>query len=212
MPLALLLLGERDVEVEVEVAAERGRPGKRPAHPLLVGLQLGERRARHRRKRDVVILQVDDDAVEPVRDRRAGRTPGRVVGPEHEVVDEELRAPSEEVRQRGAPSSVSKRYALSIRTHGSSCRRRATSSLRRVSSFSALSRSSGPSASRRETTFWRVTSCSLLLLVVANICPFRPASAGRIPSAGGSSRPRTAPAPCRWRGRPACRGACASRR
>src|SRR3989441_1120199 len=43
-PLALLLLGERDVEVEVEVAAERGRPGKRPPHPPLVRLQLGERR------------------------------------------------------------------------------------------------------------------------------------------------------------------------
>src|SRR5216683_8019218 len=43
------------------------------------------------------------DAAEPVRDRRAGRTPRREVGPEHEVVDEELRAPSEEVCQRGAP-------------------------------------------------------------------------------------------------------------
>ena len=102
-PLALLLLGERDVEVEVEVAAERGRPGKRPPHPPLVRLQLRERRPRHRRKRDVVVRQVDDEAVEPVRDRRAGRTPRRVVGPEHEVVDEELRAPSEEVCQRGAP-------------------------------------------------------------------------------------------------------------
>ena len=102
-PLALLLLGERDVEVEVEVAAERGRPGKRPPHPPLVRLQLRERRPRHRRKRDVVVGQVDDEAVEPVRDRRAGRTPRRVVGPEHEVVDEELRAPSEEVCQRGAP-------------------------------------------------------------------------------------------------------------
>src|SRR5918998_1645559 len=40
--------------------------------------------------------------VDPVRDRRAGRTPCRVVRPEHEVVDEELRAPSEEVCQRGA--------------------------------------------------------------------------------------------------------------
>jgi len=29
-PLALLLLGAPDVEVGVEVAAERGRPGKRP--------------------------------------------------------------------------------------------------------------------------------------------------------------------------------------
>src|SRR5216684_2316837 len=51
----------------------------------------------------VVVGQVDDEAVEAVRDRRAVRTPRRVVGPEHEVVDEELRAPSEEVCQRGAP-------------------------------------------------------------------------------------------------------------
>ena len=43
-PLALLLLGERDVEVEVEVVAERGRPGKSPPHPPLVLLQLRERR------------------------------------------------------------------------------------------------------------------------------------------------------------------------
>src|SRR6267143_7178669 len=39
------------------------------------------------------------------------------------------------------PSSVSNRYFLSIRTHGSSCRRRASSSPRRVCSFSALSSS-----------------------------------------------------------------------
>jgi hypothetical protein len=49
-----------------------------------------------------VVRQVDGEAVEPVRDRRTGRTPRRVVGPEHVVVDEELRAPSEEVQQRGA--------------------------------------------------------------------------------------------------------------
>src|SRR5204863_7157906 len=35
---ALLLLGEPDVEVDVEVAAERGRPGERPPHPPLVRL------------------------------------------------------------------------------------------------------------------------------------------------------------------------------
>src|SRR5512145_2715386 len=46
--------------------------------------------------------QVYGKAVEPVRDRRAGRTPRRVVGPEHEVVDEELRAPPEEAFQGGA--------------------------------------------------------------------------------------------------------------
>jgi hypothetical protein len=101
--LALLLVGEPDVEVEVEVAADRGRPRERPPHPPLVRMQLRERRPRHSRKRDVVVGQVDYEAVEPVRDRRAGRTSSRVVGPEHEVVDEELRAPSEEVCQRGAP-------------------------------------------------------------------------------------------------------------
>src|SRR5438445_5892438 len=39
------------------------------------------------------------------------------------------------------PLSVSNRYSLLILTHGSSCRRRASSSLRWVSSFSALSSS-----------------------------------------------------------------------
>src|SRR5208283_4623419 len=101
--LALLLLGDRDVEIEVEVAAKRGGPGKRPPHPPLIRLQLRERRPRHRRKRDVAVRQMDGEAVEPVSDHRAGRTPRRVVGPEHEVVDEELRAPSKEVCQRGAP-------------------------------------------------------------------------------------------------------------
>src|SRR5712671_427321 len=52
----------------------------------------------------------------------------------------------ERPRKRSAsvalPWSVSNRYSLSTRTHGSSCRRRAISSLRRVSSFSASSSSS----------------------------------------------------------------------
>ena len=52
---------------------------------------------------DVVVGQVDGEAVEPVRDRRAGRAPRRIVGPEHEVVDEELRAPPEEIGQRDVP-------------------------------------------------------------------------------------------------------------
>src|SRR5207247_2900295 len=46
--------------------------------------------------------QVDEKAIEPIRDRRTGGTPRRVVRSEHEMVDEELRAPSEEVCQRGA--------------------------------------------------------------------------------------------------------------
>jgi len=42
--LALLLLGDRNVEVEVEVAAQHRCPGKGPPHPPLVFLQLLERR------------------------------------------------------------------------------------------------------------------------------------------------------------------------
>src|SRR2546422_2087552 len=98
----LLILSPRRLEVVVEIAAERRRPGEAPPHPPLVRLQLRERGPRHRRKRDVVIREVDDGAVEAIGNRRAGRTPRPIVGPEHEVVDEELRAPSEEIRQRGA--------------------------------------------------------------------------------------------------------------
>jgi hypothetical protein len=44
-----------------------------------------------------------DGAVEAVRDRRAGRTACLVLGPEHEVVDEELRASPEEIGERRCP-------------------------------------------------------------------------------------------------------------
>src|SRR5919106_5960559 len=46
---------------------------------------------------------MEEDAVERVRDRRAGRTPRLEVGPEHEVVDDQLRAPAEQVFERSAP-------------------------------------------------------------------------------------------------------------
>jgi hypothetical protein len=49
-----------------------------------------------------VIGQVDGNAVEPIRDRRTGRASRFVVGPEHEVINEKLRAPLEEIRERGA--------------------------------------------------------------------------------------------------------------
>src|SRR6266478_9424604 len=50
-----------------------------------------------------MVGQVYGEPVEAVRDRGAGRAPGGVVGPEHEVIDEELRAPPEQTRQRSAP-------------------------------------------------------------------------------------------------------------
>src|SRR6185437_1553967 len=40
-----LVLGEGDVEIVIEVAAVRRHPFEFPAHPLLVGLDFGQRRA-----------------------------------------------------------------------------------------------------------------------------------------------------------------------
>src|SRR4029078_11287400 len=88
--LTLLLFGEPDVEVGIECGSEAGRPREPPSHSLLLRLQLRERSARHRAERDVVIREVNNKAVEAVRDRRAGRAPCCVLRPEHEVVHEEL--------------------------------------------------------------------------------------------------------------------------
>src|SRR5436190_1832029 len=101
--LALLLLGEPDIEVGVEVAAERRRPRERPPHPLLESVQLRERRPRDRPQHDVMVRQVDGKAIEAVRDHRAGGAARLVIRPEHKMVDEELRAASEKVGQRGIP-------------------------------------------------------------------------------------------------------------
>src|SRR5215471_9334753 len=49
-----------------------------------------------------MIGQVYSDAVEAVRDRRARGTASGEVRPEHKMVDEELRAFTEKVCQRGA--------------------------------------------------------------------------------------------------------------
>src|SRR6266850_3109241 len=50
-----------------------------------------------------MIGEVNSEPVEAIRDHRAGRTASRVVGPEHEMVDEELRAPLEQALERCAP-------------------------------------------------------------------------------------------------------------
>ncbi len=65
-------------------------------------LQLRKRRPRYSRKCNIVIFQMDKDAVESVGDRRARRAPRLVVGSEHEVIDEKLRAPIKEILQRFA--------------------------------------------------------------------------------------------------------------
>src|SRR5437867_2903430 len=70
------------------------------------------------------------------------------------------------------PSSVSNAYFLSIRTHGSSCRRRASSSLRRVSSFSALRSSSRAAShcSRVPILFLAIVFSSFTRSVIVFLC------------------------------------------
>lgn len=69
--LALLLPEKPNVEVQVEVASARGRPGEHPAHSPLVFLQLPKRGTRYRPMHHVMISQVNDKTAETVRDRGA---------------------------------------------------------------------------------------------------------------------------------------------
>src|SRR5262249_6469838 len=71
------------------------------------------------------------------------------------------------------PSSVSNRYFLSIRTHGSSWRRRASSSLRRVCSFSAFNRSSrAASHCSRVPVLWLILTSLISTLIVFSFFKF----------------------------------------
>jgi hypothetical protein len=105
---SLLLLGEGDAEVVVEVAPERRHPRESPAHSPLVVLELLQRGDRRTHEGNVTAVQVGDDTVEVIGDQGASGASPALVGepesvPEHEVIDEELRAPAEEVFERGAP-------------------------------------------------------------------------------------------------------------
>src|SRR5450830_89378 len=73
---ALLLPAEPDVEVTVEIAVERAGPVEAPAHALFERLQLGQRCPRDGGKGDVMVLEMDDDTIEAIGDRRAGRAAG----------------------------------------------------------------------------------------------------------------------------------------
>src|SRR5262249_49070139 len=67
--LALLLLGEPDAEIVVEIAAKRRGPGKCPTHSSFVLLQLRQRRARDRPKHHVMIREMKGKSVVAVGDR-----------------------------------------------------------------------------------------------------------------------------------------------
>src|SRR5262245_23265831 len=105
--VSTLLLGEGDPEVVVEVAPERGNPRESPAHLPLVALEVLQRGDRRTNESDVVAVQVGNDGVEVIGDEGASGTSPALGGQpesvaEHEVIDQQLRAPAEEVRQRGA--------------------------------------------------------------------------------------------------------------
>src|SRR5215207_8377083 len=102
-----LLLGEGSTEVVVEVAPERRNPRKSPAHLPLVVLEIPQRGDRGTNEGNVAAVQVGDDTVEVIGNQGASGASPALVGEassvaEHEMVDEKLRAPPEEVCQRGA--------------------------------------------------------------------------------------------------------------
>src|ERR671935_243577 len=98
--LFCLLLGQREAEVEREVVVVGGDIRELPAHPLLVGAEALDRRPREADQGHVAVIQVDERTVESVPEIRAARA-GTVfvVGPEHDVVGQELRAPIEQRRK-----------------------------------------------------------------------------------------------------------------
>jgi hypothetical protein len=119
-------------------------------------------------------VQVGDRAGEGVGRRGAGRAAYRGRRAEHEVIDEQLRAPAGKLWQRPGPSSVPKRYSFSMGTQGSSRRSAASWSPRRVSSFPA------PAVHREQPA----TPRALPLCASSSVCPFflhrsRPPDAAR---------------------------------
>src|SRR6266566_137224 len=95
----LLLRREEDSVIVVEVVPKRRDPGEAPAHPLLVCLDLRERRSGDRDHRHVPMVQVLNHRLEVVGPERANRAAGLILRIEHEVVDEQLASAVEELGQ-----------------------------------------------------------------------------------------------------------------
>ena len=91
---------EGRLEVKIEIGFSRGHPLETPAHAFLVGGELLVRGARYRNHVDVAMLQVNVDAIEAVGAQGAMGATRLVVRAEHEMVDDELAAPLEEIGKR----------------------------------------------------------------------------------------------------------------
>lgn len=95
LALRQLLLCERHVEVSVEIAAVGRHPLEAPAHTFLERLYFGQRRPRDCHHRDVAGCQMWERAVDMVGHERAAWAALLPIRSEHEVVDNQLVAPSE---------------------------------------------------------------------------------------------------------------------
>ena len=213
-------------EVGVEAVGD-GDPGDFfPSHSRLQARDVGLRRARGKHERRVARVQVREmgDLVGHHRTADAGMLrPAVHAGLEEGAVDDQLTAAVEQVEQARLARQV-RRTRTSSPPPSTACAgarrpvRHGRGSWPFPSRASARARLPTPAV---ETTcvfmanllfVAMLVACGAFVACDASACSVRPEAAGRIPSAAGSSRPRTAPAPCRWRGRPEYRDACASRR
>src|SRR5712692_2761448 len=99
-PARHLVRLERDVEVVVEVGVVRADPGEAPAHAPADRLDLPDGRPGHGGVADIVVVQVLQDALDVVDLEGAPDALSHLAWTHHEVLDEELGAPVEQVRER----------------------------------------------------------------------------------------------------------------
>src|SRR6266536_560569 len=71
-----------------------------PAHPPLESLDFRQRRARHDDVADVLLREMDEDAIDVIELERAPDAALAPVRAEHEMLDDQLAAPAEQVGQR----------------------------------------------------------------------------------------------------------------
>src|SRR5581483_132607 len=102
LAFCLLLLRLAHVIIVVEKVVGRRDPFEVPAHALLVGPYLLEWRARDRDKAHIALSEMNDKAVIAVGPERAVRTAGAPARIEHEMLNNELAAPLEQIGQRFA--------------------------------------------------------------------------------------------------------------
>jgi hypothetical protein len=100
LALGRFILREGHVMIAVEVPSVGGHPPEAPAHALPEGLKLGKGRSRDDDHGDVAGGKVRDHAIEMVGDERAVPAAFPPARAEHEVIDDELAAPVEELGER----------------------------------------------------------------------------------------------------------------